>query len=40
MAIYGWSREQLIVTFALYCQTSFGKMHKSNPELVRTVRSR
>ena len=38
MAINRWSREQLIVAFALYCQTSFGKMHKSNPEIVRTAK--
>ncbi len=38
MAINRWSREQLIVAFALYCQTSFGKMHKSNPEIVKTAK--
>ncbi|MEQ1936165.1 MAG: HNH endonuclease [Fimbriimonadaceae bacterium] len=38
MATNRWSREQLIVAFALYCQTSFGKMHKSNPEIIRTAR--
>ena len=38
MAINRWSREQLIVAFALYCQTPFGKMHKSNPEILKTAR--
>ena len=38
MVINRWSREQLIVAFALYCQTPFGKMHKSNPEIVRTAK--
>ena len=38
MAINRWSREQLIVAFVLYCQTPFGKMHKSNPEIVRTAK--
>lgn len=38
MAINRWSREQLTVAFALYCQTPFGKMHKTNPEIVRTAK--
>lgn len=38
MAVNRWSREQLIVAFALYCQTPFGKMHKTNPEIVRTAK--
>lgn len=38
MAINRWSREQLIVAFALYCQTLFGKMHRTNPEIVRTAK--
>lgn len=38
MAVNRWSREQLIVAFALYCQTPFGKMHKSNPEIVRVAK--
>lgn len=29
-----WTREQLVVAFALYCRTPFGKMHKTNPEIV------
>ena len=38
MAMNRWSREQLVVAFALYCRTSFGKMHKGNPEIVRLAR--
>ncbi len=30
-----WSREQLLVAFNLYCQTSFGKMHARNPDIIR-----
>lgn len=30
-----WTREQLLVAFDLYCQTPFGKMHKTNPSIVR-----
>jgi hypothetical protein len=39
MAINRWTRDQLIVAFALYCQTPFGKMHRSNPEIVKTAKS-
>jgi len=38
MGMNRWSREQLVVAFALYCQTPFGKMHKTNPEIVRAAR--
>ncbi|MCL4780939.1 MAG: HNH endonuclease [Gammaproteobacteria bacterium] len=31
----GWTREQLLVAFTLYCQMPFGKMHARNPEIVR-----
>ncbi len=31
----GWSREQLLVAFHLYCRMPFGKMHNRNPEIVR-----
>ncbi|WP_324256075.1 DNA (cytosine-5-)-methyltransferase [Niveibacterium sp. 24ML] len=30
-----WTREQLKLAFHLYCQLPFGKLHKSNPEIVR-----
>jgi len=29
-----WSREQLLVTFNLYCRVPFGKLHKSNPDII------
>lgn len=31
----GWSRQQLLVAFALYCRMPFGKMHYRNPEIAR-----
>jgi len=30
-----WSREELIVAFNLYCRTPFGKLHRSNPEIIQ-----
>ncbi len=29
-----WSRDQLLVTFRLYCRTPFGKLHRLNPEII------
>jgi putative restriction endonuclease len=29
-----WSREDLIVAFAAYCRTPFGRIHSSNPEII------
>lgn len=31
----GWTRQQLLVAFSLYCQMSFGKMHSRNPEIIK-----
>lgn len=31
----GWTRQQLLVAFSLYCQIPFGKMHSRNPEIIR-----
>ncbi len=31
----GWSREQLLLAFKLYCQMPFGKMHSRNPEIIK-----
>ena len=31
----GWTRQQLLVAFALYCRIPFGRMHAKNPEIVR-----
>jgi putative restriction endonuclease len=30
-----WTRNELIVAFNLYLKTPFGKMHKSNPDIIR-----
>ncbi|MEF8727896.1 MAG: HNH endonuclease [Accumulibacter sp.] len=35
----GWSREQLLVAYYLYCRMPFGKMHSRNPEIVRYAES-
>jgi putative restriction endonuclease len=29
-----WTREELILTINLYCKTPFGRLHKSNPDVV------
>ncbi len=34
MPIRNWTREELLLTFNLYCRTPFGRLHKSNPEIV------
>ncbi len=31
----GWSREQLLIAFKLYCLIPFGKMHSRNPDIIR-----
>ena len=31
----GWTRQQLLVAFALYCRMPFGRLHARNPEIVR-----
>ncbi len=31
----GWTREQLLVAFYLYCQLPFGQLHSRNPEIIR-----
>lgn len=35
MANKGWTRQQLLVAFGLYCQMPFGKMHSRNPEIAK-----
>ena len=30
-----WTREQLLVAFALYCRLPFGRLHSRNPEVIR-----
>ncbi len=29
-----WSRDESIAVFNLYCRTSFGRMHKTNPDVI------
>lgn len=29
-----WSRSELLITFNLYCRTPFGRLHRSNPEVI------
>jgi len=31
----GWTRQQLLVAFKLYCKLPFGKLHSRNPEIVK-----
>lgn len=31
----GWTREQLLIAFYLYCRMPFGKMHSRNPDIIR-----
>lgn len=31
----GWTRQQLLLAFDLYCQMPFGKMHSRNPEIIK-----
>ena len=34
-----WTREESIIVFNLYCRTPFGRMHKSNPEIIQVAKS-
>jgi putative restriction endonuclease len=34
-----WSRDELIIAFNLYCRTPFGKINKSNGDIIRTANS-
>ena len=34
-----WTRDELIVVFNLYCKSPFGRIHRSNPEIVRLAES-
>jgi len=31
----GWTRDQLLIAFNLYCQLPFGKLHKSNSDIIK-----
>ena len=30
-----WTRQQLLVAFALYCRLPFGRLHRGNPEIIK-----
>lgn len=30
----GWSQDELLVAFRLYCRTPFGKLHQHNPDII------
>lgn len=30
----GWSRDELLVAFNLYCRTPFGRLHRGNPDII------
>ena len=34
MTVNLWTKEQLKLAFNLYCQLSFGKLHKGNKEII------
>jgi len=34
-----WTRDELIATFNLYCRTQFGRIHKSNPDVIKMARN-
>ncbi|MEK7815407.1 MAG: HNH endonuclease [Pseudomonadota bacterium] len=34
----GWSQDELLVAFRLYCRTPFGKLHQHNPEIIELAR--
>lgn len=33
-----WTRQQLLVAFAMYCQLPFGKFHHRNPEIIEVAK--
>lgn len=35
----GWSRQELLVAFNLYCHMPFGRMHSKNPEIARVAKA-
>ena len=34
----GWSRDELLLAFRLYCRTPFGRLHYRNPEIVELAK--
>lgn len=39
MSRQNWSRDELLVAFNFYCRTPFGRLHRSNPDIVRLSQS-
>ncbi|MBZ9613177.1 HNH endonuclease [Rheinheimera maricola] len=35
MATSGWTRQQSLVAFSLYCRLTFGRLHSKNPEIIQ-----
>lgn len=35
MAAAGWTRQQSLVAFSLYCRLPFGRFHSGNPEIIQ-----
>ena len=33
----GWTRQQLLVAYGLYCRLSFGRLHHRNPEIIQAA---
>lgn len=31
----GWTRQELLIAFGLYCRIPFGKLHSRNPDIIR-----
>lgn len=31
----GWTRQELLIAFGLYCKMPFGKLHSRNPEIIK-----
>lgn len=34
MSRKSWTKEELLITFNLYCRTPFGQLHRRNPEII------
>jgi len=34
MSVKNWTRDELLLTFNLYCRTPFGRLHRNNPEII------
>lgn len=34
----GWSQDELLIVFRLYCRTPFGRLHQRNPEIIELAK--